>query len=253
MNLGEPIAPVVPHDWQLGLPEPASQAMAQMADLHRLFVYLACAALAMLLAALGWIVVRYDRRLHPKPDRGKDDALAMTGFVGAMVVVLVLAAVPALRLTAFAADGAKPDIVIEAVGKVGSWSYAYPGEGDFRFESTRLDAKAAARYRQPAMMAVNNPLVVPVGRTVEILATSVDIVHVWSVPALGSGGDAIPGRVNRFRFRADRPGIYYGLCSQDCGGAGTMTPIAVKAVGEEEYRGWLAWAKRSFAGEDAVR
>lgn len=247
MNLGDPIAPAPPHDWQHALPEPASEAMTRMSELYHLFEYLAYASLAVLFLALCWTAIRYNARIHPSADRHKDDSMAMIGFVGASAVVLVLAAVPALRFAGFVADAPKPDITVEVVGRTGYWTYVYPGEGHLRFESHRLGGADAAKYHQPAQMAVDLPLMVPVGQTVELAVTSTDIVHVWSVPALGVGTDAIPGRVNRLWFKATKPGIYYGLCGEACGGAGTVVPIAVKVVSEDEYRGWLAWARREYA------
>jgi cytochrome c oxidase subunit II len=97
---------------------------------------------------------------------------------------------------------------------------------------------------QKRMLSVDNEMVVPAGKVVQVLVTGADVVHEWMVPALGSRADAIPGRVNRTWFIATEPGTYYGECSELCGQGHPYMPIAVKAVSEQDYEKWLAGMKK---------
>lgn len=58
---------------------------------------------------------------------------------------------------------------------------------------------------------------VPAGQPVDVLITAADVIHSFWVPRLGGKMDAIPGRTNRLRIQADRPGTYEGLCAEFCG------------------------------------
>jgi cytochrome c oxidase subunit II len=248
MILGENIATSsMPRDWQFGPPDAAGPAMAQICDLGRLLFDLGGAVLLLLVVALAWVAIRFNVRVHPVPDRLQSNTLMLMSWTGACIVVLVVLAIPSLLVLSNATAAPRPDLTVTAIGRTGYWTYAYPEAGDFRFDSRRLHAKTAGDNKPPNMMAVDYPMVVPVNRTVEILATGADVVHFWSVPALGVGIDAIPGRINRTWFRASKPGIYYGLCAGACGADGAIVPVAVKVVGDAEYRAWLSWAIREYA------
>jgi cytochrome c oxidase subunit II len=252
MIFGERIATVaLSQGWPFGPPDVAGPAAARLYDLGRLSCALGGAALLLLIAALIWATIRFRAGAHPKPRISPSQALALALWSGACVVALALLALPSLGALFSSAAGAKPDLTVTVIGRTGYWTYAYTSEGDFRFDSHRLNAKTAQTYRQPYMKAVDYPMVVPVNRTVEILATGADVVHYWSIPALGVGVDAVPGRINSIRFRANKTGLYYGLCAEACGAAGVAVPAAVKVVGEEEYLGWLTWAHQAYAAGDA--
>jgi len=245
------VAAVVPHNWQYGLPGAASPVMAQIADLHRLLLYVVAAAFVLLLGFLLWVMVRYHRRFHPVARKQEHNPLLQAAWVCIPIIVLVLIAIPSLRLLYFEATLPPADVTVDVVGRVGSWTYGYPKEGDFRFDSHPLDKKTAAQYAQPYLFAADSPLEVPANQTVEIRITSADVVHSWSVPALGVRIDAVPGRINRTWFKAAKPVIYYGMCSEMCGGRRDFMPVAVKVVSEAEYRGWLSWAYIKYAAAAA--
>lgn len=243
-----PVIPAVPQNWQVGLPDAASTTMAQIADLHRLLFYVVAAAFVALMVSLFWVLVRYNRFVHPVARKTRYNPLLQAAWICFPGIVLVFIAIVSLKVLAFeTTPPPSPDLVIEAVGRVGVWSYEYPDLGDVRFDSRILDRQTAKQYRQPYLLAADNPLVVPVGANVEIRLTSADLVHSWSVPALGVRIDAVPGRITRGWFRATKVGIYYGMCSEMCGVRKEYMPIAVKVVSPEEFQGWLRWAEGRFA------
>jgi cytochrome c oxidase subunit II len=259
MRFGKPLAIVgalaavavpaaaLPYAWQTGLPPAASPAMAEIGDLYRLLFYIATAAFLLLLALIGLALIRFNRRVHPVAVRSVDNPMLEAAWIVVPAIVLVLIAIPALRLSYDAAVTAVPDVVVKAIGRSGAWTYEYPKDGDFRYASRPLNGRSARAAGEPRLMAVDNPLIVPTGKVVEVQAVSADVMHSWGVPELGVKADAIPGRIIRTRFVVLRPGIYYSQCSEFCV---AFMPVAVRAVGEEQYESWrfLAQAKQMPSG-----
>jgi cytochrome c oxidase subunit II len=92
-----------------------------------------------------------------------------------------------------------------------------------------------------------NEIRIPVGREVEFILTSPDVIHSFWIPNLGGKLDMIPGRTTRLRVRADHPGVYRGQCAEYCGGAHARMALEVVALPEAEFGAWLASAARPAA------
>ena len=103
---------------------------------------------------------------------------------------------------------------------------------------------------EPRVLAVDNFVVVPVNKNVEMLITASDVLHNWTIPAFGVRVDAVPGRVIRTWFNADTIGTYYGQCSELCGKDHAYMPIGVKVMSEADYATWLAKAKKEYASNE---
>ena len=71
-----------------------------------------------------------------------------------------------------------------------------------------------------------------------ILISSADVLHAWTVPALGVKADAVPGRLNQVKFIAQRPGLFYGQCSEICGANHRFMPIVIESVSSEAFLKW---------------
>ena len=89
-------------------------------------------------------------------------------------------------------------------------------------------------------LAADEPMVVPVGKTVRLLVTAADVIHSLALPAFGLKTDAVPGRVNETWFRAERTGVFYGQCSELCGVDHAFMPIQINVVTEAEFAAWVA-------------
>ena len=142
-----------------------------------------------------------------------------------------------------------PSMTIKAVGRQWGWNYSYPDFGDFEFLSDMLKEEETTPelYR----FAVNNRVVVPVGETIRISTTAIDVIHAWSMPAFAVKIDAVPGRINETWFNADRVGVYYGQCSEICGIKHSFMPIAVEVVSRPEFEAWVD-SQRALAGLDPM-
>jgi len=109
---------------------------------------------------------------------------------------------------------------------------------DFSFDSSLINENEleAGAHR---LLEVDNRLVVPVGVPIRFIITSTDVLHSWSVPALGIKVDAVPGRLNQFVVEIKKPGIFYGQCSELCGPLHGFMPIVVQSVSDSEFETWL--------------
>ncbi|HEY4545148.1 MAG TPA: cytochrome c oxidase subunit II, partial [Pedomonas sp.] len=103
----------------------------------------------------------------------------------------------------------------------------------------------------PRLLATDNRVVVTVGKTVKLLITASDVIHSWAIPSFFLKMDAVPGRINETWFKADKPGIYYGQCSELCGIRHAFMPIMVEVVTEDQFAAWLEEAKTKFASASA--
>jgi cytochrome c oxidase subunit 2 len=161
------------------------------------------------------------------------------------VLILVGIAVPSFRLLFEELDIPKADLTIKATGKQWYWSYAYPDNGKFEFDSL------LAQDKLPRLLGVDNELVVPVNKVVRVEVTGADVIHSFAVPAFGIKIDAIPGRLNETWFKATKTGMFYGQCSELCGRDHAFMPIAVRVVSDQDFAAWVATAQKKFAAVPA--
>ena len=104
----------------------------------------------------------------------------------------------------------------------------------------KADVKPGERFRTdadgPPLLAVDERMVIPAGKVVKFLVTSNDVIHAFWVPAFWSKIDANPGQVNEIWAKVDRPGVYFGQCTELCGARHGYMPIAVEVVSPEQVR-----------------
>jgi cytochrome c oxidase subunit 2 len=200
-------------------------------------------------ALLLWIIVRYNQRRNPTPSKTAHNTLLEVAWTIIPVIILVIIAIPSFRLLYFEAEIPTPDLTINAIGKQWFWTYEYPGS-NFTFDSLGLSDADAAKKGEPRLLGVDNAIVVPVNKVVEIDTTGADVIHSWAMPQMGVKMDAVPGRINKTWFKATQIGTFYGECSELCGARHAFMPIELHVVSEADYAAWLAGAKKKFAAID---
>jgi cytochrome c oxidase subunit 2 len=191
------------------------------------------------LALLGWVIVRYRRAANPEPSRTTHNTTLEVAWTLVPVLILVVIAVPSIRLLAHQYSPPQADITVKAIGNQWYWTYEYPDHGIELVSNILSDEDARARG-EPRQLAVDERLVVPAGATVKVIVTSNDVIHAWGVPAFWVKIDAVPGRLNETWFRTDRPGLYYGVCYELCGARHGYMPIAVEVMPREQFAAWVA-------------
>jgi len=240
-------ATALPYNYEIGLQPAASPVMERIESFHQLLLYIIVAICLFVLALLVWIIVRYNRRANPTPSKTHHNTLLEVAWTTIPVVILVVIAIPSFKLLYYEADIPKADVVLKVIGKQWFWTYQYPSDGNFQFDSLGLSDDAAKAAGEPRLLGVDNAIVVPVNKVIEVETTGADVIHSWALPEMGVKMDAIPGRINHTWFKATRTGTFYGECSELCGAKHAFMPIEVKVVTDGQYAAWLAAAKKKFA------
>ena len=196
---------------------------------------------------LLWIVYRFRATKNPVPSKTTHHTGLEIAWTVIPILILIIISIPSFKLLYKQLDLPKTDLTIRAIGHQWYWSYEYPDDGKFTFEARMIETKDL-KPGQLRLLETDNEVVVPVGKNIRIQITSTDVIHSWTVPSFGIKHDAVPGRVNEswFNIDADKPGIYYGQCSELCGTAHGFMPIKVRAVSPEEYAAWIEEGKTKF-------
>ncbi|MCB1479394.1 MAG: cytochrome c oxidase subunit II [Rhodobiaceae bacterium] len=239
-----------PQPWEMTLQPAASPVMESIHSFHTFILVIITVITLFVLALLIYVMVRFNERSNPEPSKTSHNTLIEVVWTVVPILVLLVIAVPSFRLLFLELDIPKPDMTIKATGYQWYWSYEYPDHDELAFDSLMLQDDEL-KDGQPRLLSVDNEVVVPVGKNVKVLVTAADVIHNWAMPAFGVKIDAIPGRLNETWFRADKPGVYHGQCSELCGKDHAFMPIVVRAVSEEEFAAWLEKAKEQFASSPA--
>jgi cytochrome c oxidase subunit 2 len=240
--LGQPVP------WQVGMQTPVTPVGQEIYGFNTFLFWITTAIAVFVMVLLGIIIVRFNARANPVPSRTTHNTVLEVMWTIVPVLILLLIAVPSFRLLFVELDVPKPDLTIKATGKQWLWSYSYPDNGDFQFDSTVV-ADKDLKPGQPRLLTVDNEMVVPVNKVVHVLVTGADVIHSFAVPSFGVRIDAVPGRINDTWFKATREGMFYGQCSELCGVDHSFMPIAVRVVSEDEFTKWAAQAKQKFAAD----
>ena len=238
-----------PTPWQLGLQEAASPVMVDVHSFHNFVLWIISAITAFVLILLLIIIVRFNARANPTPSRTTHNTPLEVVWTIVPVIILVLIAVPSFRLLFLQLDEPTPDLTIKATGKQWFWTYSYPDNGNFEFDSL-IVAEKDLKPGQPRLLTVDNEMVVPVNKVVHVQVIGADVIHSFAVPSFGIKIDAVPGRLNETWFKATALGMFYGQCSELCGKDHAFMPISVRVVSDADFTAWVAQAKQKYAGDD---
>ena len=207
----------------------------------------------LVLGLLLWVMFRFRAGANPVPSKTTHNTLIEVIWTGIPVLILAVIAVPSIRLLAAQYEPPSKDaLTIKVTGYQWYWGYAYPDQGIGEYVSKMLTKEQADAAGEPHQLAVDNRMVVPVGRQVKLIVTGADVIHSFAVPALWSKMDAVPGRANETTFTIKQPGVYYGQCSELCGVDHAYMPIAVEALPVEKWEAWVRSKGGNPAGEPAV-
>ncbi|MGX9426039.1 MULTISPECIES: cytochrome c oxidase subunit II [Bradyrhizobium] len=234
-----------PAPWEVTLQQAASPVMENIVWFHNFLLVVITVITLFVLALLVMVVMKFNARANPVPSRTTHNTLIEVAWTLVPVLILVGIAVPSFRLLFLQLDVPKSDLTIKVTGKQWYWSYAYPDNGKFEFDSL------LAQDKQPRLLGVDNEMVVPVNKVIRIQTTGADVIHSFAVPAFGIKIDSIPGRLNETWFKATKTGMYYGQCSELCGKDHAFMPIAVRVVEDQEFASWVDAAKKKFASSPA--
>nr|YP_010371916.1 cytochrome c oxidase subunit II [Peleteria iavana]UOX27096.1 cytochrome c oxidase subunit II [Peleteria iavana] len=154
-------------------------------------------------------------------------------------IILLFIAFPSLRLLYLLDEINEPMITLKTVGHQWYWSYEYSDFKNIEFDSYMIPTNELS-INKARLLEVDNRIVLPMNAQIRILVTSTDVIHSWTVPALGVKVDATPGRINQTNFLINRPGLYYGQCSEICGANHSFMPIVVESIPSNYFIKWIS-------------
>ncbi|WP_299688227.1 cytochrome c oxidase subunit II [uncultured Tateyamaria sp.] len=257
-----------PIDGGIGFQPAATELARDLQALDGLLLVIITIISLFVVGLMAWVVIRFNRKRNPEPASFTHNTPIEIAWTVIPIVILVFIGAFSLPVLFKQQEIPEADITIKATGYQWFWGYEYVDEG-FAFESYMIGAPAtggdnsltpeteqqlvdAGYSREDFLLATDNAVVVPVGKTIVMQVTGADVIHAWTIPAFGVKQDAVPGRLAELWFAAEKEGIYFGQCSELCGIAHAYMPITVKVVSEEAYAEWLAGAKAEFAGTPAT-
>ncbi len=210
-------------------------------QMHNALLMPVITAVSLLVLGLLLVVVaKFNRRANPVASKFSHNTTLEVVWTLVPVLILVVIAVPSIRLLAHQYKApTKGAVTVKVTGYQWYWGYKYPDNGDIEVISNILpDAEAIKRGEQPQLGA-DARMVVPAGEDIRIQTTGSDVIHSFSVPSLWFKLDAIPGRVNEKVMHINEPGVYYGQCSELCGVRHGYMPIVVEALPRPKFDAWI--------------
>nr|YP_009353133.1 cytochrome c oxidase subunit II [Brahmaea hearseyi]AOV83392.1 cytochrome c oxidase subunit II [Brahmaea hearseyi] len=153
-------------------------------------------------------------------------------------ITLIFIALPSLRLLYLLDELNNPLITLKSIGHQWYWSYEYSDFPNIEFDSYMIPSNELS-LNGFRLLDVDNRIILPMNNQIRIMVTATDVIHSWTIPSLGVKVDANPGRLNQTNFYINRPGIYYGQCSEICGANHSFMPIVIESISIKNFINWI--------------
>nr|UYS78255.1 cytochrome c oxidase subunit II [Episymploce spinosa]UYS78256.1 cytochrome c oxidase subunit II [Episymploce spinosa] len=157
----------------------------------------------------------------------------------APAIILIFIALPSLRLLYLMDEINNPAITLKTIGHQWYWSYEYSDFLKVEFDSYMIPQNEM-KNNDFRLLDVDNRAVLPMNTFIRIIITAADVLHSWTVPSLGVKADATPGRLNQTSFLINRPGLFYGQCSEICGANHSFMPIVIESISINKFINWIS-------------
>nr|QIT06532.1 cytochrome c oxidase subunit 2 [Sminthurides bifidus] len=152
--------------------------------------------------------------------------------------ILLIIGFPSIRLLYLLDEVYSPLVTFKTLAHQWYWSYEYSDFMDKEFDSYMVPL-ADLTEKNFRLIEVDNRIVLPFNTQIRNLVSSADVLHSWTIPSLGVKVDAIPGRLNQLSFNMNRPGLFYGQCSEICGANHSFMPISIESVNHKDFIKWI--------------
>nr|ALI88206.1 cytochrome c oxidase subunit II [Laccophilus maculosus] len=153
-------------------------------------------------------------------------------------IILIFIALPSLRLLYLLDEISNPWLTLKSIGHQWYWSYEYSDFKKIEFDSYMIPSNELPNngFR---LLDVDNRIILPFNSQIRILVSAMDVLHSWTIPSLGVKIDATPGRLNQSNFFMNRPGLFFGQCSEICGANHSFMPIVIESVPSKIFSKWI--------------
>lgn len=158
-------------------------------------------------------------------------------------LILTFIALPSLRLLYLLDEVNSPSLTLKTIGHQWYWRYEYSDFLHIEFDSYMIPSN---ELQEPdfRLLDVDNRTVLPINTQIRVLISAADVIHSWTIPSIGVKADAIPGRLNQLRFLINRPGLFFGQCSEICGANHRFIPIVIESVSSNSFLNWISLYSR---------
>nr|AZL93245.1 cytochrome c oxidase subunit 2 [Gasteruption tournieri] len=153
------------------------------------------------------------------------------------MLILIFMAIPSLMILYLTDEMKNPMLSIKAIGHQWYWSYEYSDFKSIEFDSFMINESSS--MNQFRLLDTDNHMVIPFNTNIRMIINSTDVIHSWTVPSLGIKVDATPGRINQILLSTNRPGLFYGQCSEICGTNHSFMPIVIESNSLNMFNKWL--------------
>nr|QNE85442.1 cytochrome c oxidase subunit II [Helina latitarsis] len=154
-------------------------------------------------------------------------------------IVLLFIALPSLRLLYLLDEINEPSVTVKAIGHQWYWSYEYSDFNNIEFDSYMIPTNEL-KMNEFRLLDVDNRIILPMNLQIRILVTATDVIHSWTIPTLGVKVDGTPGRLNQTNFLMNRPGLFFGQCSEICGANHSFMPIVIESIPINFFIKWIS-------------
>lgn len=153
-------------------------------------------------------------------------------------IVLIFVAIPSLRLLYLLDEIRAPIVTLKTIGHQWYWRYEYSDFNNIEFDSYIIPVNEINSFNF-RLLDVDNRIILPLNIKIRILISAADVIHSWTVPSLGVKVDGTPGRLNQTNFLINRPGLFFGQCSEICGANHSFMPIVIERVNLNYFINWV--------------
>nr|ASY98524.1 cytochrome c oxidase subunit II [Creobroter apicalis] len=217
----------------LGLQDSASSLMEQLMYFHDHSMFI----ITMIVFSVGYMILSL--MTNKFIDRNVMDGQYLEILWTILpAIVLVFIALPSIRILYLIDESSKPTMTLKTIGHQWYWSYEYSDFSDIEFDSYMIPQNDLESYNI-RLLEVDNRTTLPMKVLTRILITSEDVIHSWTIPSIGVKADATPGRLNQASFWFNRPGVFYGQCSEICGANHSFMPIVIEATTANDFINWI--------------
>lgn len=219
--------------WTGWLPENVSTYGAQIDFLYETIYWVTAITFVVVFVGLIVFLVKYRHREGRRAIYSHGNtAVEITYTIIPALIMVILTALSIPTWARIKIDLPPTDLKIRVLAKQFNWEVHYPGPDGTLGTADDL--------------TFDNEIHVPVGKPVELVLASKDVIHSVFLPNLRFKQDAVPGREIRAWFEAAKPGKYEMPCAELCG------------FGHSGMKGWLyvhtpeeyaKWARENLGSE----
>nr|UJG45425.1 cytochrome c oxidase subunit II [Agrypnia pagetana] len=153
-------------------------------------------------------------------------------------IILIFIALPSLKLLYLLDENNKPIITLKTMGHQWYWSYEYSDFKKINFDSFMIPTNKL-NMNEFRLIEVDNRIILPMKTQIRIMISASDVIHSWTIPSLAIKADAVPGRLNQTNFLLNRPGLFFGQCSEICGTNHSFMPITIESISPQFFINWI--------------